>query len=152
MNFSGPLYKFLLGKKGEVAHLVTQGRELQRLTRLLQKELDPSLAPHCRIGRFAPPQLTIVVDSPAWSTRLRFQSNGLIRQLHKKYKEFQGVSTIEVKIYPARLPRREVPSVPRQISPTAAEGITHMANSLDNPNLKQALLRLASRANKPAKK
>ena len=151
MNFSGPLYKFLLGKKGDVAHLVTQGRELQRLTRLLQKELDPSLAPHCRIGRFAPPQLTIVVDSPAWSTRLRFQSAGLIRQLHKKYKEFQGVSDIEVKIYPARLQRRERPAAPRQISPAAAEDITQMANSLDNPNLKQALLRLASRANKPNK-
>jgi len=146
MNFSGPLYKFLLGKKGEVAHLVTQGREFQRLTRLLQNELDPSLAPHCRIGGFAPPRLTIVVDSPAWSTRLRFQSPGLVRQLSNKYKEFQGVSNIEVKIYPARLKRRTPPTVPRQISPAAADGITRMANSIDNPNLKQALLRLASRA------
>lgn len=146
MNFSGPLYKFLLGKKGEVAHLVTQGREFQRLTRLLQNELDPSLAPHCRIGGFAPPRLTIVVDSPAWSTRLRFQSPGLVRQLSNKYKEFQGVSNIEVKIYPARLQRRTPPTVPRQISPAAADGITRMANSIDNPNLKQALLRLASRA------
>ena len=151
MNFSGPLYKFLLGKKGEVAHLVTQGRELQRLTRLLQNELDSSLAPHCRVGQFAPPRLTIVVDSPAWSTRLRFQSTGLIRQLQKKYKEFQDVSNIEVKIYPARLQRRAPPSTPRQISPAAAKDITQMANSIDNPNLKQALLRLASRANKPAK-
>jgi hypothetical protein len=146
MNFSGPLYKFLLGKKGEVAHLVTQGREFQRLTRLLQNELDPSLAPHCRIGGFTPPRLTIVVDSPAWSTRLRFQSTGLVRQLSNKYKEFQGVSHIEVKIYPARLQRRTPPTVPRQISPAAADGITRMANSIDNPTLKQALLRLASRA------
>ena len=148
MNFSGPLYKFLLGKKGEVAQLVTQGRELQRLTRLLQKELDPSLAPHCRVGGLTPPHLTIVVDSPAWSSRLRFQSTSLIRQLNKKHKEFQSISNIEVKIYPARLQRREPASIPRYISPAAAEGITQMANSIDNPNLKQALLRLASRAKK----
>lgn len=146
MNFSGSLYKFLLGKKGEVAQLVTQGRHLQRLTRLLQNELDPALAPHCCVGGLAPPQLTIVVDSPAWSTRLRFQSTGLIRQINKKYKEFQGVSRIDIKIYPARVQRRTPPPVPRLISPGAAKSITQMANSLDNPNLKQALLRLASRA------
>ncbi len=146
MNFSGSLYKFLLGKKGEVAQLVTQGRHLQRLTRLLQNELDPALAPHCYIGALTPPQLTIVVDSPAWSTRLRFQSASLIRQINKKYKEFQGVNHIEIKIYPARVQRRAPPPVPRLISPSAAKGITQMANSLDNPNLKQALLRLASRA------
>ena len=148
MNFSGPLYKYLLGKKGEVARLVTQGRELQQLTRLLHKVLDPSLATHCRVGRFAPPQLTVVVDSPAWASRLRFQSNGLIRQLNKKFKEFNGISSIETKIYPVRLPRRESPVIRRQISPAAAESLTQMANSIDDPGLKRALLRLASRANK----
>ena len=148
MNFSGPLYKFLLGKKGEVAQLVTQGQELQRLTRLLQKELDSSLAPHCRIGRLTPPCLTIVVDSPAWSSRLRFQSTGLLRQLNKKYKEFQSVSQIEIKIYPVRLSRREPVTTPRRLSPAAAKGITEMANSIEEPALRQALLRLASRADK----
>ncbi len=148
MNFSGPLYKYLRGKKGEVAQLVTQGRELQRLTRLLQKALDPSLAPHCRVGSFAPPQLTIVVDSPAWASRLRFQGKTLLRQLIQKYKEFNGISRIEVKIYPVRLPRRESLPLRRRISPAAAEGITQMAHSINDPGLKQALLRLASRANK----
>ena len=66
MNFSGPLYKVLLGKKGEVEHLVTQTNELKHLTRLLQAELNPSLATHCQVARLTPPQLTVVVDSPAW--------------------------------------------------------------------------------------
>ena len=149
MNFSGPLYKVLLGKKGEVEHLVTQTRELKRLTRLLQAELNPSLAPHCHIASLTPPHLTIVVDSPAWSTRLRFQSTALLRQLARKYQVFQGVTNIEIKIYPARLQRRTPPSVPRHISPGAAEVITDMANSIDDPGLKQALLRLASRSDKP---
>ena len=149
MNFSGPLYKVLLGKKGEVEHLVTQTRELKQLTRLLQAELDPSLAPHCHIARLTPPQLTIVVDSPAWSTRLRFQSTSLLRQLAKKHHVFHGVTNVEIKIYPARLQRRAPPSVPRHISPAAAALITDMANSIDDSGLKQALLRLASRSNKP---
>lgn len=149
MNFSGPLYKVLLGKKGEVEHLVTQTNELKRLTRLLQAELNPSLAPHCQVARLKPPHLTIVVDSPAWSTRLRFQSTGLLRQLAKKHHIFHGVTDIEIKIYPARLQRRIPPSVTRHISPGAATVISDMANSIDDPELKQALLRLASRSDKP---
>ena len=149
MNFSGPLYKVLLGKKGEVEHLVTQTRELKQLTRLLQAELNPSLAPHCHVARLAPPQLTIVVDSPAWSTRLRFQSASLLRQLTKKHQVFQSVTNIEIKIYPARVHRPAPPSVPRHISSSAAAVISDMANSIDDPDPKQALLRLASRSNKP---
>lgn len=149
MNFSSPLYKVLLGKKGEVEHLVTQTNELKRLTRLLQAELNPSLAPHCHVARLAPPHLTVVVDSPAWSTRLRYQSTGLMRQLAKKHHIFQNVTDIEIKIYPARLQRRAPSSVPRHISSSAATVITDMANSIDDPGLKQALLRLASRSSKP---
>jgi len=149
MNFSGPLYKVLLGKKGEVEHLVTQTRELNQLTRLLQAELNPSLAPHCHVARLTPPLLTIVVDSPAWSTRLRFQTTALLRQLANKYQVFQGVTNIEIKIYPTRMQRRAPQSVPRHISSGAAAMITDMANSIDDAGLKQALLRLASRSNKP---
>ncbi len=148
MNFSGPLYKVLLRKKGEVEHLVTQTRELKRLTRLLRAELDNSLAPHCHVAHLTPSRLTIVVDSPAWSTRLRFQSAGLLRQLSKKHNILQGVNNIDVKVYPARMQRRAPPSIPRHISPEAADVLTNMANSLDEQALKQALLRLASRANK----
>lgn len=152
MNFSGPLYKVLLGKKGEVEHLVTQTNQLKRLTRLLQAELNPSLASHCHVASLAPPHLTIVVDSPAWSTRLRFQSATLLRQLARKHPIFQDVSHIEIKIYPARLQRRAPPSIPRHITPAAAEVITDMANSIDDPELKQALLRLASRSDNPTLK
>jgi hypothetical protein len=149
MNFSGPLYKVLLRKKGDVEHLVTQTRELKQFTRLLQAELDSSLAPHCHVARLTPSQLTIVVDSPAWATRLRFQTTTLLRQLAKKHHIFQSIKNIDIKIYPARLQRRAVPPVPRHLSSGAATVITDMANSIDNPGLKQALLRLASRSNKP---
>ena len=152
MSFSGPLYKVLRRKKGEVEHLVTQTRELKQFTQLLQAELDPALAPHCHVAQLTPTQLTIVVDSPAWSTRLRFQAATLLRQLSKKHQIFQGVTNIEIKIYPTRLPRPTPISKPRQISTGAATVITDMANSIEDTGLKQALLRLASRSNKPTEK
>ena len=148
MSFSGPLYKVLRRKKGEVEHLVTQTRELKQFTRLLQAELDPSLAPHCHVAQLTSTQLTVVVDSPAWATRFRFQATPLLRQLAKKHQVFQSVTNVEVKIYPARLRRRTPTSIPRYISSDAAAVITDMANSIDDTGLKQALLRLASRSNK----
>lgn len=143
MNFSGPLYKLLLGKKGEVADLVTQTRQLRHLTRLLNNELDTGLTGHCQVAGFRPPALVIVANSPAWATRLRFQSRTLVQQLKRKYKEFQKLEYIEVRIFPSRLQPRTPPQPPRRISRRATETIVAMAESIEDAPLKEALLKLA---------
>lgn len=146
MNFSGPLYKLLLGKKGEVADLVTQTRRLRQLTRLVRTELEGGLAGHCQVAGFRPPALTLVADSPAWATRLRFQSKPLVRQLKRKYKEFQALEYIEVRIYPSRLQPKSPPPPARRISRAAADNIVAMAESIGDEPLREALLKLARHA------
>lgn len=149
MDISGPLYKLLLGKKGDVADLVTEARRLSRLTRLLQNELDSALAPHCQVTRLAPPELTILTDSPVWATRLRLHASVLAKQLHEKYIEFQKVEYIEVKVYPSRHETPDPEPLPRQISSEAANSIIAMAQSLEDEPLKEALLKLAKHASEP---
>lgn len=146
MNFSGPLYKLLLGKKGEVADLVTQTRRLRQLTRLVRAELDSGLADHCQIAGFRPPALTLVADTPAWASRLRFRSKSLSLQLKRKYKEFQRLEYIEVRISPARLQPRTEPPAARRISRAAADNIMAMAQSIGDDPLREALLKLARHA------
>jgi hypothetical protein len=146
MNFADPLYKVLVRKKGDVADLVTQSRQRQRLTRLLQNALDPALASHVWVARLEPPTLVLVVDTPARASRLRYLGPGLARKLSQKHKEFQSVSKIELRIAPARLQPRKPEPVVRQLGPKAVSSLTAMANSLEDTPLKTALLRLASRA------
>ncbi len=148
MNISRPLYKFLHGKKGDVAQLVTHTRFLQHLTRLLRRQLDGALAGHVQVSDYTPFRLVLAVDSPAWATRLRFQQQALLRQLRTIYKEFQSLEKIDVVILPARQAPPEPPPRRREISPRAAEDIRAMAGGIEEGPLREALLRLASRGRK----
>ncbi len=142
------MYKFLLGKKGEVAHLVTQTLHLKRLTRLLQRTLPPSLAPHFQVAALTGPRLLLTTDSATWAARLRMQAPDLITTIAKQLEEFQGVKYIEVKIIPARIEPESSKNTERRLSASASRDLRMMAESLENGELKQALLRLANRNKK----
>ncbi len=148
MNISSPLYKFLHGKKGDVAQLVTHARFLQHLTRLVRRQLDAALAGHVQVADYTPFRLVLAVDSPAWATRLRFQRQGLLHQLRTVFKEFQSLEDIGIVILPARQAPSTPPPLRREISPNAAESIRAMAEGMEKGPLREALLRLASRERK----
>ena len=145
MNISRALYKFLQGKKGEVAQLVTHTRFLQHLTRLLRQHLDSTLAGHVQVSDYTPFRLAVAVDSPAWATRLRFQRPALVKQLKQIHGEFQSLEEIDIVILPVRQAPPEPPPAKREISARSAAGIRAMAGSVEDGPLREALLRLASR-------
>ncbi len=148
MNIPGPLYKFLHGKKGDVAQLVTHARFLQHLTRQVRRRLDAPLAPHVQVSDYTPFRLALAVDSPAWATRLRFQKSTLLRELKRFFKEFQSLEKIDLIILPARHAPPPPRPVRREISPNAAGTIRAMAEGMEEGPLRAALMRLASREGK----
>jgi len=144
MNISGPVYKTLLRKNSEVAHLITQSRYLLHLTQRLKSVLDTELAPHFQVASLQHSHLVLVTSSAAWATRLRLQAHGLVAILSHQLTEFQGLKSIEVKILPARVPPTPPPQQ-REISPQAAANLNAMAQALGEGELSAALKRLASR-------
>ena len=152
MNRSGPVYKSLLGKNSEVAHYFTHSEYLLKLTRGLQKVLEPNLAPHFQVASFNGSHLVLTTPSAAWATRLRLQSTGLINILSQQIMEFQGIKSIEIKILPHRPePPMRAPE-PRNISPGTARVLTAMAETFPDGALKDAMKRLANRAKNPGQK
>ena len=147
MNFSGPLYKFLLGKKGEVADLVTQGKKLSHLTQQFRRLLTTNIAEHVDVAGVRGNTLILTTPSAAWATRIKLQSKDLALLASQEIKEFQWVTQIQIKI----IPKTEIPPQPepaeRNISDKAAEDLRAMANSIENDALKSSLLRLANRSN-----
>ena len=149
MNRSGPVYKSLLGKNSEVAHYFTHSEYLIKLTRGLRKVLEPNLAPHFQVASFSGSKLVLTTPSAAWATRLRLQSAGLVTILSQQIMEFQGIKSIEIKILPYRPEPPVRPHEPRYLSSDAARDLTAMAETFSNAALKDAMLRLASRAKDP---
>ena len=145
MKSSNPINKLLRAQKGDVAELVTHARQLNNLSCIIQAMLDTSLADHCHLAHFDGSRMVIVADSPAWANRLRFSVDTLLSQLKQYSNKFHRLSKIEVVVRP-NLPQQPQPDVvERQISVAAAQYIEESAEGIEDPELKQAMQRLARR-------
>ncbi|MGD8711662.1 MAG: DUF721 domain-containing protein, partial [Thiohalophilus sp.] len=100
MNFPIPLYKLLRGEKNQLADLVTTARELRQLDNLLSTVLDQPLTDHCRIARYDAETLVIQVDSPVWSSRLRYYIPTLLQELKQNIQSLQGLKSIKLHVAP----------------------------------------------------
>ena len=59
---------------GSLGRLGRQAAQLAEATRILREFLDPPLAEHASVAAVREPNLVVVVDSPVWAARLRYQS------------------------------------------------------------------------------
>ena len=63
---------------GPLGRLGRQAVQLAEATRILREHLAPPLADHAAVAAIREPNLVVVVDSPAWAARLRYQSAGIL--------------------------------------------------------------------------
>ena len=149
MKSSRKLDKVFREAHDDLAILVTRTRQLQRLTRLVREQLDENLAPHCYIGNLEPSYLTILVDSAAWASRLRFESSQLPDRLRNVHPAFARLQHIKVKIITelhGEQPAVHTPGAQRpHLNPENARIINSLADSIDDAALQDALHRLAGR-------
>ena len=59
---------------GSLGRLGRQAAQLAEATRILREFLDLPLAEHASVAAVREPNLVVVVDSPVWAARLRYQS------------------------------------------------------------------------------
>jgi len=148
MKSGRTLGKFFADANGDLAILITRTRQLSRWTAMMRNQLDDALAIHCYIGALDDSTLTIFVDDAAWATRLRFQSAQLIPRLREVGSVFSDVQRIAVKILnvdrAAEATRQET-SGPA-LSTDNANIINSLSDSIDDPELQEALQRLARHA------
>ena len=132
---------------GKYAYLVRRARTLMELGILLQELLPAPLNEHCRVLAIKDETLIIASHSPVWAARLRFHAPLLVKQLsdHQTVK----LRTVLVRVRP---PEKTSPTTPRRqaaLRPgkTGAAALQQAAQSISDPGLKTALLRLANRHN-----
>ena len=137
----------LLGKS-EVARLLARARALKKLDAELHDLIPPPLNSHCRILSVRDNTLVLAADSPVWAARLRFQAPQLVKQLSNS--QTVNWRTVRVRVRPpAGAPashpaRKHVP-----VSRKNAHTLRQAAREVTDPGLRTALLRLASRRNRP---
>ena len=137
-----PPLRELAAGNGRIGNLLTSGRRLLRLEGRLRESLPAELAQGWKLARLDAEALVLVVESPAWATRLRY-SQALLKRAAQGLIDTPP-RAVKIKVsYTTRPPE---PPPPRELSASAAATLRSAASSIDDERLRRALERLASRA------
>lgn len=133
---------------GKYASLVARAKALMALQALVKELLPEPLGTHCRVLAVRDETLILATSSPVWAARLRFHAPLLVKQLS----EHQTVKlrTVRVRVRPPEKAAAPAPArrrAPLRPGKTGAAALQQAAQSISDPGLKTALLRLANRQN-----
>lgn len=154
--------KALISSKSSKLHsLVSHAQQLAQLNQILQNLLSTPLKGHVIIANTTQGTLIINVDSAVWLNKTRLQ----LPEIFDKFKKLSGLTTLrdsKIKINPHMLygygaaspadmnkkNSRNRPT-PASVHPCSASEktlsqINNVANNLEDPKLKKALLNLAN--------
>lgn len=147
MKRSTPLSKLLSTASGDFSRTLRRAGQLRHADLALQQLLGTACAGHCRVANIRGTTLVLQTDSAAWAARLRYQLPAIQRQL-KASTTFSAIRSIEVTIRPRQADRQSVQAQklrPARLSGQAARLIAAVADTTEDPALRSALQRLASR-------
>jgi len=133
----------LLGT-GRLADLLAHSRDLGKLDILLAELLPAPLNTHCHLLSIRNSVLVMSADSPVWAARLRFHAPQLVKQLTRRLPAKR--CTIQVRVRPPEIPLPPQPH--KAVTRPGRQGVAALqqaAQSVSDPGLKTALLRLANR-------
>lgn len=124
--------------------ILTRTQTLQTLQTLFEQECPLELMGQCRVLEMKEACLMIAVDNASLAMQLQYRTRELVPALCK-YTEFAGLK----KIYPrvlrqASVHRLKPSSSPEPISEQTAETMQQVASKIEDPLLKEALLRFAA--------
>lgn len=148
MHKAKQIYKLLTSSK-QAKGLLQRAAHNKQLTLILQANLPSPLAGFCQTGELVNDRLTIITTSAVWVAKLRFLLPSLLKQL-QAHTSFAQVTEIKIKIS-NNLIHKEGKSRPRRVvsmSPHSADVIQQTANSINDKDLRESLLRLSRHGNK----
>jgi hypothetical protein len=135
--------QILNSQNSGLQELLHHTQRLNTLNKQLSHLLPLPLALHCTAAAVEQETLVLMVDSPAWATRLRLQSPNLIKAL----KDFQ-IKSVAVKIQPLQKAPETTPRARPKMSCDTANLLNYLAETTSDLKLKQALQRLARHTSK----
>jgi hypothetical protein len=125
-----------------LAPLVQRAMMLGELDTKMRQSLSPTLAAHCRLANVTDRQLVFLVDAPVWKAKLRLE--GPLLQELAAAAGF-AARTLVVKVFPEGWTESSVePTAGRPLSSAARESLRATALSINDPELRAQLLKLAS--------
>lgn len=135
-----PIHNILHQPRSGLEDILAHVRELQNIAAVLEHIMPESLAAHTELANVRGQVLTLIADSPAWATRLRYQREMLIWRLQSELG--LTVRELQVKVVPRQqVQSRAAPARRPQGAPR--RHLLQAAGQEVDPELAGALRRLA---------
>jgi hypothetical protein len=132
----------LLNSARPLSWLSKKLAEQQSLLKQVRLLLPSPLDDHCSSAVLQNGKLVLLADSPVWASRLRYLSHNLQQQLGQKGFTIRRIQS-KVSI-PEDLVKQQQKTRPiRPLSQANADLLRSVAESMENQDLKNALLRLS---------
>jgi hypothetical protein len=136
----GPVQALQAANESNLMKLIKRAQQLDQLDQTLRQILPSALAKECRLANISQEKLVYSVSNPVWKSKLRLYGDALISAAGAA--GFQ-VQALTIKVTPPD-------SVP--LSPTTGKPLTQAvrdslrttAHSVEDPQLREQLLKLAS--------
>jgi len=139
---SRPVAKILARQNSDLNSLLEHAKYLQQLTQALRDSLDTRLAAHVTVANLREQTAVITTDTPVWLTRLRYQAPTILHLL-KTLPGLQKLQKVQFKIQPVSLSPPPAPPRRAKLSTTSAHFLKSAALGTEDPELAEALYRLA---------
>ncbi len=136
----------------ELGAMLAKAGLLAKLQAAFSKLLEPSLAKNCQVANVIQTSLLVLVNNGTTATQLKFMTPELL-QCFKNTPALSHLNELIVKVRPPiapsqRISQKEIHRPCLPLSENNAEHLKQTANTITNPTLKAALLRLAKNAEK----
>jgi len=134
---------------GDLQTVYAKIHVLQELNRKILIYLDKDMAKYCQVANLVGGKLTLIVANGSIATQLRFQVNDILRKFHQD-SSLKHILSIEFKVRPTqnqdspRLRATTAKNMPA-LSPETADIVKTIAESIEDPVLKEVMARIAMR-------
>lgn len=139
-----PVKTSLLLKKNDsdLGKLCQHAAFLADIEKKLLAFLDPSLGSHCKVANYTNDTIILYSDSPAWATRLRYNTPAILDHLRTSC-HLDSLKTVRIKVNPPDNSKHLPATKQLFLSVASAEFISQVANSMTDNDLRQSLLKIA---------
>jgi hypothetical protein len=125
---------------------------LDQLSSKVMIHLDATIAKYCQVANLVNGKLTLIVANGSVATQLRFQVNDVLRKIRQD-PSLKHITSIECKVRPSqnqissRLSTKAPKTMPA-LSAQTADIVKNIAESIDDPELREVMTRIAGRVKK----
>lgn len=141
-NRTLPISMLLQNQNSPITKLYKKSLTIYTIDKKLKEILQPSLKQHFQLANIDGDVATLLANSAAWATHLRYNIPAILNALNDQL-HFISVKTIRIKVKKPLFDHTVANKKPNTLSKKSAQFLVVAANSFDDPEIQNCIRKLS---------